>query len=121
MSQGLSTRPLSESDAIQRMNREVIPVARNMASRLTVLGFQISLDATQRAMTAENVALYCKRELLPLFTAIFSQTNAMASTSVVGKIGSRSPEDLPGLVLWINRTVLPKLLTAKRVLDITTL
>ena len=121
MPQALSTRSLSEQDAIMRMNREVIPVARKIAEDLSSLGFPVALASfTGRPLEQENLEEYCKRELLPLFTAIFSQTNALASTMATGKIGSRSPTDVQGLVVWMNRTVLPKLMAAKRVVDIAT-
>ena len=101
------------------MNREIIPIARKIAEDLTTLGFPVMVDSfPQRPLSEENLDAFCKRDLLPLFTDIFSQTNALAMTVATGKIGSRSPEDLASLVVWMNRTVLPKLMAAKRVVDI---
>lgn len=111
----MSPRALTPDDAIMRMNREIIPKSLALAVQLTNLGFPVAQTGlAARPISAENLKEHASRELLPLFAALLKQSSDLSGFKL-GQLGSRAPVDVPGLVTWMNRTVIPKLVLVERV------
>jgi predicted HAD superfamily Cof-like phosphohydrolase len=94
------------------MNREIVPLVRELCMLMESFGNPISPVLSDRAVSDLNIEQLVSKELMPTVHNLIDQVNLSFGSHVVHSIGQRAPTRAE-LAHWVNRILLPKLQMAR--------